>query len=134
MKMPSFSRIVRFRNKAGKVFYGEVPGIDLATQDTLTGRTVAVYTDYTPYEEGFILTKQQERIAEVRAENSTDHKNKYPLRRLEVYADQRHIVQVLAPLAAVPIFECIGINYLKHVQETGVWFGLPGNMLDSDML
>ena len=67
--MPPFSRIVRFENGAGKVFFGEVPGSDLVTQDTLIQSTVAVYTDHTPFEEDFTLTEKKEKIAKVCAES-----------------------------------------------------------------
>ncbi|EXJ57736.1 uncharacterized protein A1O5_12526 [Cladophialophora psammophila CBS 110553] len=88
--MATFSRLVRFRNPAGQIFYGEVPGVDFVTQESLQGSKVAVYKGETPFEDDFGLTGHQEEIAEV-----------------------------LAPLPYVPIFECVGVNYLKHVQETG---------------
>ena len=71
--MPSFSRIVRFKNGAGKVFFGEVPGSGIVTQDTLIGSTVAVYTNNIPFEENFILTEQREEIAEVCVESPFDY-------------------------------------------------------------
>ncbi|KIW95793.1 uncharacterized protein Z519_02857 [Cladophialophora bantiana CBS 173.52] len=88
--MAAFSRLVRFSNPAGQIFYGEVPGVDFVTQESLQGRKVAVYKGETPFEDDFALTGHQEEIAEV-----------------------------LAPLPYVPIFECVGVNYLKHVQEAG---------------
>ncbi|KIY01280.1 uncharacterized protein Z520_02832 [Fonsecaea multimorphosa CBS 102226] len=88
--MAAFSRIVRFRNSAGQIFYGEVPGDDLVDQKSLVGSKVAVYKGESPFDNDFSLTDNKEEISEV-----------------------------LAPLAQVPIFECVGVNYLKHVQETG---------------
>ncbi|KIW56398.1 hypothetical protein PV05_05063 [Exophiala xenobiotica] len=88
--MAPFSRLVRFRNPAGQIFYGEVPGDELTTKESLQGSQVAVYKGETPFDNDFSLTDQKEEIAEV-----------------------------LAPLAHVPVFECVGVNYLKHVQETG---------------
>ncbi|KIV77302.1 hypothetical protein PV11_09109 [Exophiala sideris] len=88
--MAPFSRIVRFRNSAGQVFYGEVPGDDLVDQKSLLGSKVAVYKGETPFDHDFSLTDKKEEISEI-----------------------------LAPLAHVPVFECVGVNYLKHVQETG---------------
>ncbi|KAK5327270.1 hypothetical protein LTR43_006425 [Exophiala xenobiotica] len=88
--MAPFSRLVRFRNPAGQIFYGEVPGDDLVDKKSLEGRKVAVYKGETPFDDDFSLTGQMEEIADV-----------------------------LTPLAHVPVFECVGVNYLRHVQETG---------------
>ncbi len=65
--MAPFSRLVRFKNPAGSVFYGEVPesGNNLATQETLLGSRVPVYKGAAPFDDDFTLTNQKEEIAEV---------------------------------------------------------------------
>ena len=62
--MPSFSRIVRFKSSSGNIFYGEVPGRELTTKETLINKTVAVYSGGLPFDQGFVLTEQKEEIAE----------------------------------------------------------------------
>lgn len=65
--MAPFNRLVRFKNPAGNVFYGEVPesADNLATQETLLGSNIPVYTGATPFDTDFTLTDQKEEIAEV---------------------------------------------------------------------
>ncbi len=63
--MAPFSRLVRFRNPAGQIFYGEVPGDELTTKESLQGSQVAVYKGETPFDNDFSLTDQKEEIAEV---------------------------------------------------------------------
>ncbi len=65
--MAPFSRLVRFKNPAGNVFYGEVPesADNLAIQETLLGSKVPVYKGTTPFDDDFTLTEQKEEIAEV---------------------------------------------------------------------
>ncbi|KAK5222251.1 hypothetical protein LTR72_006508 [Exophiala xenobiotica] len=62
--MAPFSRLVRFRNPAGQIFYGEVPGDDLVDKKSLEGRKVAVYKGETPFDDDFSLTGQMEEIAD----------------------------------------------------------------------
>ena len=64
--MGSFSRIVRFTNPSDKIFYGEVPGSDLVTKETLLGSHVAVYNHTTPFDDDFKVIDQKEEIVEVR--------------------------------------------------------------------
>lgn len=63
--MPSFSRIVRFKARSGKTLYGEIPGDDLVTKETLQGQKVEVYQGDTPFDESFTLTERTEEIVEV---------------------------------------------------------------------
>ncbi|TVY19602.1 Fumarylacetoacetate hydrolase domain-containing protein 2 [Lachnellula arida] len=90
MSAPKFQRLVRFENPNGKIYYGELGLEHAATEQDLIGSSVAIYKGLSPWAEDFKLTSQKEKIA-----------------------------AVLCPLANVPLFECIGLNYRKHVEEAG---------------
>lgn len=59
-----FTRLVRFSNAQGTVFFGEL-GEEVAAAEDLIGRTVPVYTGSSPWEEDFTLSEKSEKIAQV---------------------------------------------------------------------
>ena len=65
MSPPNFTRLVRFADPSGKVWYGEADGKDL-TREGLVGQPVPVYDGGNPWDEGFGRTSDTKEIAEVR--------------------------------------------------------------------
>ena len=63
--MAAFNRIVRFRDRAGAVFYGEVDADKSFEQESLAGQTVPVYQGAQPWDKDFALTGEKRVIAEV---------------------------------------------------------------------
>jgi hypothetical protein len=61
----NFGRLVRFKNPAGKIYYGEVEGEFFAAED-LIGRNVPVYTGVNPWDNDFHRSYHREPISEVR--------------------------------------------------------------------
>ncbi|KIW90827.1 uncharacterized protein Z519_08610 [Cladophialophora bantiana CBS 173.52] len=92
--MASFGKLLRFKNVSGQILYGEVKSLDKITYDTIIGATVPVYDGEDPWAADFKLSGREETVSEV-----------------------------LAPLARVPIFLCIGLNYKKHAEEGNMKVG-----------
>jgi len=65
MTGPKFSRLLRFRNPGGEIFYGEVDQKD-PTIDTLIGTLVRVYRGLAPWAAELALTNAKEQVAEVK--------------------------------------------------------------------
>jgi hypothetical protein len=65
--MPSFKfeRLVRFKNPAGQIHYGEVEEKN-STAESLSGKSVLVYKGENPWDDDFERTSRKETISEVR--------------------------------------------------------------------
>lgn len=95
--MDTFQYLVRFRDTAGAVFYGEAgpPAAgQIHSQATLVGREVPVFGGTDPWDPAFALS-----------------------------GASRSIAEVLAPLAHTPLFVCIGLNYKQHAAEANMSYG-----------
>jgi hypothetical protein len=64
MAIPKFTRLVRFSNAQGTIFYGEL-GNDVVAAEDLAGRTVPVFAGSAPWDDDFKLTEKNEKIAQV---------------------------------------------------------------------
>lgn len=64
MSPSKFTRLVRFADPSGKIWYGEADGKEL-TKDGLVGQSVSTYQGQNPWDEDFSLTKEIKEIAEV---------------------------------------------------------------------
>ncbi len=64
MSTPKFTRLIRFANSAGRIYYGEADGKDL-TPEGLVGQTVPIYQGESPWDSDFIQSLQTEQIAKV---------------------------------------------------------------------
>jgi hypothetical protein len=62
----NFSRLVRFKDPAGTIYYGEF-GNQAASVDGLIGGSVPVYKGGAPWDDEFELTEKRAEIAEVRS-------------------------------------------------------------------
>jgi hypothetical protein len=60
----NFKRLIRFRNPAGNIHYGEVDTIG-STLEKLLGETVPVFRGQSPWDDDFSQTSEREEIAEV---------------------------------------------------------------------
>ena len=59
-----FTRLGRFKDSSGKIFYGEVGKETLAAKQ-LVGKTVPTYAGNTPWDDDFALNGKEMKIAEV---------------------------------------------------------------------
>ncbi|EPE35220.1 FAH [Glarea lozoyensis ATCC 20868] len=85
-----FDRLIRFKNTAGQIYYGEL-GLECpASKETLVGMRVKVFGGGLPWDTGFQLSSIEEEIDEI-----------------------------ICPIPCTPIFQCVGLNYRKHVLEAG---------------
>ena len=89
--MPSFNRLLRFRDRNGNIYYGEAPSTALTGED-LVGLRIKPY-----------LGNPLECDA--------------PLQFSE---GETTVAEVLSPLSETPIIYGIGLNYRKHAEEAGV--------------
>ncbi|KAH7087321.1 fumarylacetoacetate hydrolase family protein [Paraphoma chrysanthemicola] len=88
-----FSRLVRFQNPAGIIFYGEA-GDTTISAESLYGKRVPTYQGQWPWQDDFALSGNEETVA-----------------------------KILSPLSSVPIFYGIGLNYRSHTKEATVKAG-----------
>ncbi|OAL46310.1 fumarylacetoacetate hydrolase family protein [Pyrenochaeta sp. DS3sAY3a] len=91
----NFQRLVRFKSPNGDTFYGELGTGPEATHDSLIGLKVPVYEVSSILDGNLLVTDG----------------------RVEI------IHEVLCPLPAVPLFQCVGINYKTHIGESGLSAG-----------
>jgi hypothetical protein len=66
MSSTRFTRLIRFADPAGKVWYGEADGKDL-TKEGLVGQSVPTFRGQYPWDKDFSLTQETKEIAEVSA-------------------------------------------------------------------
>lgn len=64
--MSSFTSLFRFRDDQGSIYYGEAGTPNAPTKENLTGRDVQVFTGGDPWDDGFSLSNDRRRVAEVR--------------------------------------------------------------------
>ncbi|KAJ8117757.1 hypothetical protein OPT61_g1132 [Boeremia exigua] len=91
----NFQRLVRFKSPCGGTFYGELGTGVVATHDSLIGLEVPIY-------------------------GSTSILDDTPL---TLDGSVKTIQEVLSPVPATPIFQCVGINYKTHIGEAGLAVG-----------
>jgi hypothetical protein len=60
----NFERLVRFKNPAGDIFYGEVEKKD-STAESLSGQSVVVYEGENPWDDNFVRTSKKETVDQV---------------------------------------------------------------------
>ena len=113
MAKAPFGRLVRFKNQAGSIFFGEVPGTQSVTEESLNGSSVSVYDGEAPWDHDFCLSDRREEIHEV-CERLNDSDAAEADRMVMPY-------QVLSPLPEVPGFYGVGLNYRAHATEANVW-------------
>jgi 2-keto-4-pentenoate hydratase/2-oxohepta-3-ene-1,7-dioic acid hydratase in catechol pathway len=89
--MPSFNRLLRFRDRNGNIYYGEAPSTALTGED-LVGLRIKPYLG-NPLECDAPLPFSEEETT---------------------------VAEVLSPLSETPIIYGIGLNYRKHAEEAGV--------------
>jgi 2-keto-4-pentenoate hydratase/2-oxohepta-3-ene-1,7-dioic acid hydratase in catechol pathway len=118
--MGGFGKLVRFKNNTGTIFRGEAKDLSNITKETLVGAKVPVYNYDDPWTPGFELSGRTEEIAEVCKFDLTSGQCRWQGDFLVLVHNLMASRQVLAPLANVPIFLCIGLNYKKHAEEAGV--------------
>lgn len=61
----NFNRMVRFRAPGGQIYYGEVAGPDLSTNENLVGSKVCIYQGKNPWDAQFVLSSTEREIEEV---------------------------------------------------------------------
>ncbi|OAG45108.1 hypothetical protein AYO21_00456 [Fonsecaea monophora] len=88
MAPSKFTRLLRFSNAEGTVFFGEL-GDEVANAEALIGRSVRVYSGNSPWEGEFTLTEKREKIA-----------------------------QLLSPVPYAPLLYGVGYNYKAHAAES----------------
>lgn len=59
-----FSRLVRFRNPRGTLFYGET-GDEVLGSDEMVGRKVKTFTGQLPWDDDFLPSGDEEEICQV---------------------------------------------------------------------
>ncbi|KAF5021356.1 hypothetical protein F66182_6601 [Fusarium sp. NRRL 66182] len=96
--MAIFDSLVRFRGEDGKVYYGEAGVASKHTKESLTGRVVPVFGGADAWDDDFVLTGEQQKIAET-------------------------VTKVLCPVPSTPIFLCVGLNYKQHAEEAKMSYG-----------
>lgn len=64
MASSNFKRLIRFRNPAGQIYYGEADGMG-STLEMLRGQTVPVYKGHNPWDDDFNLSLDRDEVAEV---------------------------------------------------------------------
>ncbi|KAJ5721027.1 fumarylacetoacetate hydrolase family protein [Penicillium malachiteum] len=90
MSGPKFQRLLRFRSESGNIHFVEVPE-NHPWEKELIGTEVFIYYGNSPLDRNLILS------------------------------DRKAIVkEVLAPFADVPFIYGVGLNFRKHVEESGV--------------
>jgi hypothetical protein len=72
MASPRFTRLVRFVDPSGAIFFGEAADVKDLTQDGLVGQKVPVYKGDNPFSTELALTGETKEIAIV-SFNSTYH-------------------------------------------------------------
>jgi hypothetical protein len=65
MSPANFTRLVRFADTSGRVWYGEADGKDL-TREGLVGQSVPIYDGESPWDEDFCRTSDTKEISQVR--------------------------------------------------------------------
>lgn len=63
--MSSFTSLFRFRDDQGSICYGEAGTPNAFTKGNLTGRDVQVFTGGEPWDDGFSLSNERRKVAEV---------------------------------------------------------------------
>lgn len=110
--MGSFQRLVRFENALRETFFGEAESGDKLTVEKLVNSTLRVYNGNDPWDAEFSLTEKHEVVHRVRDPSICGMKR----------ADVGDSLQILSPIAATPIFQCVGLNYRAHAAESNVSF------------
>ena len=67
-----FNRLVRFKNPAAEIYYGEVEEKE-STAESLLGKSVVVYKGENPWDDDFERTSTKETIDQVRHLQSMLH-------------------------------------------------------------
>ena len=75
MSSPKFTRLVRFADIFGEVWYGEADGKDL-TREGLVGQSVPIYDGGNPWDEDFCRTSHTKEIAQVCLDNDGSEPNR----------------------------------------------------------
>lgn len=65
VQMASFRKLLRFKNAAGQILYGEADHVSEVTHDGLIGTSVPVYNGVDPWAANFGLTGSVDTVAEV---------------------------------------------------------------------
>jgi 2-keto-4-pentenoate hydratase/2-oxohepta-3-ene-1,7-dioic acid hydratase in catechol pathway len=94
-----FRRLIRFQDASGSIRYGEAP-----ETDKLIGKVVPVYAGEDPW--SLRTTGKFAEVAEV------------DIARRDVILGSWRF-KVLCPLPTIPIMFGVGLNYKRHIKETG---------------
>lgn len=63
--MAPFTSLLRFRDEAGTIHYGEAGASLNHTKESLTGRLVSIFQGRYPWDDDFVLTESQRKVVEV---------------------------------------------------------------------
>lgn len=109
MASPRFTRLVRFVDPSGAIFFGEAADVKELTSSGLVGQKVPVYKGDNPFSTELALTGENKEIAIVRFQSMK--------KQLTRFTDK---AKVLCPLASIPLGYGIGVNYGAHSKEANV--------------
>ena len=63
--MPSFISLFRFRDQDGNVHFGEAGASQGHTHESLTGRSVPIFSGENPWDDDFVLSTEHREVVEV---------------------------------------------------------------------